>query len=302
MDLESVRLFVRAAEKLNISEAGRSLELAPAVASTRLAKLEKNLGSDLLHRSTRKVSLSTEGAEFLPFARELLAQEKAARAALGLESSEASGTLRFTAPSSFAQMYIAPILPEFLDTHPNVKLDLHLSDTKVGLIEGSFDLSLRNSALEDSSLKARKLADDRRILCASPDYLQRHGTPQQPIDLEDHALIGFQDQSARNLRTVDGKTGVFDPQSASCRLVLNNGLSQKAATVAGAGISMNSMWSVHDEVRKGSLVRVLPEFDVDDQSVLWLVYPKSNVLTAKVRVFIDYLIEKIGKSPVWASD
>ncbi|WP_216825787.1 substrate binding domain-containing protein, partial [Ruegeria sp. EL01] len=158
------------------------------------------------------------------------------------------------------------------------------------------------SALEDSSLKARKLADDRRILCASPDYLQRHGTPQQPIDLEDHALIGFQDQSARNLRTVDGKTGVFDPQSASCRLVLNNGLSQKAATVAGAGISMNSMWSVHDEVRKGSLVRVLPEFDVDDQSVLWLVYPKSNVLTAKVRVFIDYLIEKIGKSPVWELD
>ncbi len=301
MDLETVRLFVRAAETLNISAAGRSLGLAPAVASARLAKLEKNLGSDLLRRSTRKVSLSTEGAEFLPYAKELLAQERAARAALGLENAEANGTLRFTAPSSFAQMYIAPVLPEFLDNYPNIKLDLHLSDSMVGLIEGSFDLALRNSAMADSSLKARKLADDRRILCAAPDYLERHGTPQTPSDLNGHALIAFQDQSIRNLKARDGTTGVFDPQSAGCRLVLNNGLSQKSATVAGAGISMNSMWSVHDEIRDGSLIRILPEFDVDDHSVLWLVYPKSNVLTAKVRVFIDHLVERIGKSPVWES-
>ncbi|SDX96679.1 transcriptional regulator, LysR family [Ruegeria halocynthiae] len=299
MDLESVRLFVRAAEKLNISEAGRSLGLAPAVASARLAKLERNLGSDLLHRSTRKVSLSTEGAEFLPFARELLAQERAARVALGLETSEVSGTLRFTAPSSFAQIYIAPILPEFLDMYPSLNLDLQLSDSIVGLIEGSFDLALRNSAMVDSSHKARKLADDRRILCASPSYLKRHGAPQDPDDLSTHALIGFQDQSTRKLIAADGTAGVFEPQSADCRLVLNDGISQKAATVAGAGISMNSMWSVHREIREGALVRVLPEFDVDDQSVLWLVYPKSNVLTAKVRVFIDYLVDQIGRTPVW---
>lgn len=299
MNLENVRLFVRAAERLNISEAGRSLGLAPAVASARLAKLERDLGSDLLHRSTRKVSLSTEGAEFLPFARELLAQEKAARAALGLESSEVSGTLRFTAPSSFAQIYVAPLLPGFLEAYPRVKLDLQLTDVMVGLIEGSFDLALRNSALADSSLKARKLADDRRVLCAAPDYLERHGTPQAPSELEHHALIAFQNQSPRNLRAADGRSGVFHPQSADCRLVLNDGLSYKAATVAGAGISMNSMWSIHEELRNGSLVRVLPEFDVDDQSVLWLVYPKSNVLTAKVRVFIDYLLEHIGRSPPW---
>lgn len=299
MDLESVRLFVMAAEKLNISQAGRMLGLAPAVASTRLAKLEKSLGADLLHRSTRKVSLSAEGAEFLPFARELLAQEKAARAAMGLESPEASGTLRFTAPSGFTQMYIAPLLSDFMATHPKIRLDLQLSDSLFSLIDGSFDLALRNSALADSSLKARKLADDRRILCASPDYLERCGTPREPDDLNHHQLIGFQSQVARGLKTVDGKVGVFDPQMADCRLVLNDGLSQKIATVRGAGISMNSMWSVHQEIREGSLVRVLPEFDVDDQSVLWLVYPKSNVLTSKVRVFIDYLIVKIGKSPAW---
>ena len=120
MDTDSVRLFVLAAEKLNISAAGRELGMAPAVASSRLAKLEYALGADLLHRSTRKVVLSLEGAEFLPYAREILSQESAARAALGLGSSTATGTLRFAAPSSFAQLYIAPLLPEFLKLHPGI--------------------------------------------------------------------------------------------------------------------------------------------------------------------------------------
>lgn len=148
--------------------------MAPAVASARLAKLDKTLGADLLRRSTRKVALSLEGAEFLPYAREILAQEAAAHAALGCGEVTATGTLRFTAPSTFAQLYIAPILPEFLTLHPGISLDMRLTDMEFDLIQGSFDLALRNAALPDSSLKARKLADDMRILCASPDYLNRH--------------------------------------------------------------------------------------------------------------------------------
>ena len=128
MDTESVRLFVLAAEKLNISAAGRELGMVPAVASTKLAKLEKALGADLLRRSTRKVALSLEGAEFLPYAREILAQENAAHAALGRGNVTATGTLRFTAPSTFAQLYIAPILPEFIALHPGISLDLRLTD------------------------------------------------------------------------------------------------------------------------------------------------------------------------------
>ena len=299
MDTDSVRLFVLAAEKLNISAAGRELGMAPAVASARLAKLENALGADLLHRSTRKVALSLEGAEFLPYAKEMLAQESAARAAMGLESSAVAGTLRFTAPSSFAQLYIAPLLPEFLELHPDISLELRLSDTQFDLIEGSFDLALRNSALEDSSLKGRKLADDKRVLCASPDYLDRYGVPRHPDDLDMHQLIGFRDMSARTLIGPDGQTGQFAPLQTRRRLIMDDGLSQKVATIAGAGISLNSLWSVHREIADGSLVRVLPKYDVDDQSVLWLVYPKSNVLTAKVRTFIDYLLDKIGKSPIW---
>ena len=299
MDTESIRLFVLAAEKRNISAAGRALDMAPAVASARLAKLETMLGADLLHRSTRKVVLSLEGAEFLPYAKEMLAQESAARAALGLGHPTATGTLRFAASSTFAQLHIAPLIPEFLALNPGIKLDLRLSDTSFDLIEGRFDLALRNAALADSSLKCLKLADDRRVLCASPGYLDHHGNPRHPDDLAVHQLIGFRDASPKELIGRDGKTGQFYPGQAGGRLVLDDGLSQKLMTLAGAGISMNSLWSVYRELADGSLIRVLPEYEINDQASLWLVYPKSNVLTAKVRIFIDFLLAKIGTAPVW---
>lgn len=299
MDLDCVRLFVLAAERLNISAAGRELGLAPAVASARLAKLETSLGADLLRRTTRKVTLSLEGAEFLPYARELLAQESAARAALGLGSAQASGTLRFATSSTFAQLYIAPLLPEFMALHPGVQLDLRLSDTPFDLIEGSFDLALRNSALDDSSLKCRKLADDQRILCASPAYLSRHGTPRRVDELEKHQLIGFRDMAPKLLTGPNGPAGQFDSRQAGCRLVLDDGASMKIATLAGTGISINSLWSVHREIAAGTLVRVLPDLEVDDQSALWLIYPQANILTLKVRALMDFLLDRIGKHPAW---
>jgi len=299
MDTDALRLFVLAAEKLNISAAGRTLGLAPAVASARLAKLENEVGADLLHRSTRKVSLSLEGAEFLPYAREILQQSDAGLAALGRGKPTATGTLRFTAPSTFAQLHVVPILPDFLAAHPGVTLDLRLSDVPFDLIEGSFDLALRNSVLADSNLKGRKLAEDKRILCASPAYLQEHGTPQQLAELDQHRLIGFRTQKARPLIRSNGQAATFDPGASKGRLILDDGLSQKIATIAGAGISINSIWSAYQELRDGRLVRVLPDYQMADNSALWLVYPKTNVLSPKVRVFMDFLLERLGKSPAW---
>ena len=300
MDTDGVRLFVLAADMLNISAAGRRLGLAPAVASARLSKLETQLGADLLHRSTRKVSLSLEGAEFLPFAREILAQEDAALAALGHGSSEVKGTLRFAASSTFAQLFIAPILPEFLRRYPGVNIELKLSDAQMNLIEGGFDLALRVYAIEDSSLIGRKLADDLRVLCASPGYLEKHGTPADPADLADHQLLVFRDATPRKLTASDGApSGAFPPPKATSRVTCDDGASMRVAAKAGVGICMNSLWNIHQELQDGSLVRVLPTYEVDDQSAIWLVYPKSNVLTAKVRVFIDFLLEKIGDPPVW---
>ncbi|MEM9139001.1 MAG: LysR substrate-binding domain-containing protein [Pseudomonadota bacterium] len=299
MDTRSLRLFVLASDLLNISAAGRQLGMAPAVASSTLAKLERTVGADLLHRSTRKVALSSEGEDFLPFAREIIAQEEAAFAAMGKGARQVSGTLRFAAPSTFAQIYIAPILCDFLEAHPGLTLDLRLSDAQFDLIEGSFDLALRNAPLADSNLRARKLAEDSRILCASPAYLEKFGTPETPPDLNDHRLIAFRNQGQRPLAGPDGIAGSFSPHSARSGLIVDDGLTLKRATLTGAGISLNSLWSVHAELAAGELVRVLPDFEGAEDHMLWLVYPKTNVLSPKVRVLMDFLIERLGRHPPW---
>lgn len=293
-------MFVMAADRLNISAAGRQLGLAPAVSSARLAKLETQLGADLLHRSTRKVSLSMEGADFLPYAREILAQEDAALAALGHASAEITGTLRFAASSTFAQLYVAPLLGDFLDRYPGINVELKLSDVPMDLIQGGFDLALRNSVITDSSFRGRKLADDTRVLCASPEYLRHHGVPVVPEDLTAHQLLVFMNAKPRDLKSLrDEHSCSYPPSGSKCRVSCDDGTSMRLAAISGVGICMSSMWSVHKELKEGSLVRVLPDYEIDDQSAIWLVYPKSNVLTAKVRALIDFLIEKIGEPPIW---
>ncbi len=154
-------------------------------------------------------------------------------------------------------------------------------------------MALRNVMITGSSLKGRKLADDERVLCASADYIARHGQPQQPSDLIDHHLIAFRDLSAKPLIGKDGRKGWFDPAAASCQLIVDDGHSQKLATVAGAGSSVNSVWSVHKELESGALQRVLADHVPDEHTALWLVYPKSNVVTAKVRVFLDFLLDEV---------
>lgn len=298
MDTQTLRLFVLACETLNISAAGRALGMAPAVASTRIAKLELLVGADLLHRSTRKVSLSLEGRDFLPYAREMITLEEAALAALGKGRTTISGTLRFAAPSTFAQLYIAPLLPMFMDQYPDLRLDLHLSDSEFDLIEGSYDLALRNAVLADSSLTARKLADDTRILCASRSYLERYGTLSDPKELMQHRLIAFKDIEPRTLVSRDGTQAQFDPRNANHYLIVNDGLTQKLTTLDGGGISINSVWAVRKELADGSLTRVLPDFELANKPALWLIYPKSNVVSAKVRVFMDFLIDHFRRQIV----
>lgn len=303
MDTKGLRLFVLASETLNISAAGQQLGLTPSVASARLAKLETQLGADLFHRSTRKVTLSVEGAEFLPYAREMLAQEDAALAALGRGNPHVSGTLRFAASSSFAQRFIAPILPEFLERYPDINIELSLSDTQAKLIEGGFDLALRNLQAEDSSLIGRRLASDTRVLCASPNYLKARGIPTSPEDLAKHQLLVFRNTKPRRMVANEGGADCcFPPLGAEVRVICDDGASSRIAALAGVGICMSSLWNIHEELAEGSLVRVLPQYKVDDKSAVWLVYPKSNVLTAKVRVFIDFLVEKIGDPPPWERD
>ncbi|WP_138464267.1 LysR family transcriptional regulator [Poseidonocella sp. HB161398] len=299
MDTDSIRLFVLAAERLNISAAGRALGLAPAVASARLARLENELGVELLRRTTRKVSLSLDGSDFLPYAREILAQAEAARAVLGGAGAGPKGTLRFAAPSSFAQLHIMPLLPECHALYPDLVLDLRLSDSRFDLIEGSFDLALRSAPLVDSSLKGRKLSDETRVLCAAPGYLEAHGTPRTPSDLAGHRMIAWSSLQPRELVNTAGETAVLDASRMVCQLILDDGGAQREATVAGAGLSINSLWNIAREIEAGRLVRVLPDWRLNDRSVLWLFYPRSNVLTPKTRVFMDFLGDRLGDRPGW---
>jgi DNA-binding transcriptional LysR family regulator len=302
MDTKCVDLFVRAAETLNISAAGKTLGLRPSVASAWLSKLENDLGITLFYRTTRKVSLTLEGEEFLPFAHEILAQESAARVALGQEDEMVKGTLRFAASSTFAQSYIMPILPKFFQTQPKLTLDMKLSDKPFDLIEGSFDLALRNMALSDSTFKARKLADDHRILCAAPDYLKLHGVPNVIKDLAHHDLIAFGNLGALPLRSSEATTEMYEPRKDQIRLIIDDGHSQKIAAMSGLGICQCALWTVSEEIQNGQLVRVLPEFQVANDTALWLVYPNTNVVSAKVRVFMDFLIDNIGRNPPWLND
>lgn len=299
MDIDALKLFVRAAELLNISAAGRDLGLAPAVASTRLAKLEQQLGVELLHRSTRKVSLSVEGAEWLPYARDILTVHDNGLAALGHGKSEISGTIRFAASSTFAQLHIIPLLPELFALHPKLKLDLRLSDMPLDLLEGSFDLALRNAELEDSSLKARKLCDVETRFYASPAYLAAKGEPKQPSDLSDHDLIAFRTVSKVDVVSDKGEQAIVPIDGPHCRIFVDDGASMRLATIEGLGISTNVDWSVAHSVAAGELIRVLPEWKVADDVALWLVYPKTNVLTAKVRMLIDFFVERLGRGNSW---
>ncbi|TDL86075.1 LysR family transcriptional regulator [Meridianimarinicoccus aquatilis] len=299
MDIEALRLFVAAAERLNITAAGRELGLAPAMSSNRLAKLENELSVELLHRTTRKVSLSQDGAAFLPYARDIIAQAEAGLAVLGKDAHNPSGILRFAAPSSFAQLHIIPLLPVFQSLYPDITLDLRLSDTRFDIIDGSFDLALRNAPLKDSSLLGRKLADDTRVLCAAPSYLDQFGVPNSPKDLGGHRFLAWSDMSPREIVHRDGENARLIPKEMITRTVLDDGTSQRLATLSGMGISINSLWSVAHDLAAGSLVRVLPEWALNDQSVLWLIYPKSNVLTPKVRCFMDFLIKQLSEQQLW---
>ncbi|WP_087020210.1 LysR family transcriptional regulator [Thaumasiovibrio subtropicus] len=295
MNIEHLRLFVRVAVTHNISQAGGEIGLSPAVASAHINKLEDGLGVRLVHRTTRKVALTEEGQAFLPHAQEVLASIEAARASVGAGSALPSGTLRITAPASFGQMHMLPALTSFLAMYPDLSVDFRFSDTIVDMVEGGFDIAIRVAELKDSTLIARKLATDRRIVCASPDYLKKHGVPNVPGDLYHHQcvnLVGLEtwyfEQDGRVTSVKTG--GVFRTDS---------GEAMRNATVDGLGLSINSIWSVYQQIEKGELVQVLDDYPLKSDSAIWAVYPSSRLLAPKVRAFIDFYTARFASPPYW---
>jgi DNA-binding transcriptional LysR family regulator len=296
MNLDDLKLFVRIAQMGSISAAARDLGLTPAGASARLAAFERQLGARLLHRRTRQATLTEDGRAFQPHAEHILDSADTARAAIGREGVSPRGTLRVAAPASFARMHIVPGLRDFCGRYPDLALDLRISDNVVDLVEGAFDVAIRYAELGDSSFIARRLAPDRRVLVASPDYLRLRGRPNTPDDLDEHTCLVVGTLDLWTFRGSDGKSIV---RKVSPALRINDGEAVRNAACAGLGIAWMATWCAADELRSGALLPALPDFPLVSTQTLWALYPSSRVLAPKVRAFIDWMVDRIGPEPYW---
>jgi len=291
MDTLAVAILVTAAQTGSLSAAARRLHLSPMSATRRLAALEQDLGVRLLHRTTRSVSLTPEGAAFLPFAQTLIESEAAGRACLHAAALQVSGLLRLTAPVAFGRKIVAPLVPGLLRDHPDLQIELHLSDAVVDLVASGFDLAIRIAPLRDSGLIARRLADSQRVLCAAPAYLAERGMPSTLDDLAGHQCLASTGTTHWTFR-VDGREhkvrigGRFSSSGI-------DGLHQ--ACLGGAGIALLALWNVRDDLRAGRLVRVPLESVSPEERSIWAVYPSARYVLPKLRTFLAVLEAELAR-------
>ncbi|HWX66802.1 MAG TPA: LysR family transcriptional regulator [Rhodanobacter sp.] len=292
-------LFLRVLDLGSISAAARSLDLSVAVASQRLKRLERDLGVRLLHRTTRQLHATPEGVALAEQGRVLVEDLEALTGGLRQAATEVAGTLRVTLPASFGRQYISPLLPEFLARYPRLKLSVNLNDQMLDLVGSGFDLGIRVGALGDSGLVARQLAVNRRVLCASPDYLLRRGTPHTPADLAEHdCLLLVGSQGRQDVwRFGDGRGGEI-VQRVDGRFESNLGELLRDAVVAGLGVAMHSVWHVHEELRAGRLQVLLPDYPLAATGI-HAVMPQRRLVPPRVRAFVDFLAERLGNHPPW---
>lgn len=287
-------VFAHVVTAKSMSAAGRELKLSPAVISKRIRRLEERLGVRLLQRTTRQLSLTEAGQGFYERVVSILASIEDAEAWVASGSGQARGTLRVSAPTSFGRLHIAPHLKPFLDANPMVTVDLILSDAFVDIIGEGFDLAVRIADLQDSSLVAKRLAPNHRVLCATPGYLAEHGMPRGIEELSKHRLIAHNADQWR----LDGPAG---PVTVDVTGPLRTNSSEvvREALLGGVGIALRSTWDVGPELKSGQLVHVLPDYSGGRRVAVYAVYPSRRHMEQKVRVFVDYLAELYGATPYW---
>jgi DNA-binding transcriptional LysR family regulator len=295
--LTEMSVFSRVVAAGSLSAAARELGLSPAGVSRRLAALEQRLGVRLINRTTRSLHLTDEGARYYDACARLLSEIEEADAAVSAGRAEPKGALKVALPASFGHLHVAPLIPRFAARYPNVQLALSLSDRSVNLIEEGFDLAIRIAHLADSSLAARKLAPNRRVVCASPEYLRRHGQPRHPEDLAGHNCLTTHDFAHTwEYRTPDGKSGSV---RVAGRHACDNWEVLREWAVAGLGIALKSTWDVRRQLEEGSLVTLFPGYTFDTDVAIYAVYPHRRFLPAKTRAFIEFLADSFGPEPYW---
>lgn len=288
--LNELKVFVRAVELKSISQAARTLNLTPAVATHRIVQLERQFGARLLNRTTRSVQPSDAGLVLYDHAVTILAAVERAESDVAMTSGLPSGPLTVGAPVGFGRQVIAPLVSEFQTRHPLIEMHLRLCDNPMDLLSESIDVALRVASAPDSSFIVRKLSDLQRVLCASSAYLEKHGTPERPEDLAGHNCLLLRGPNSTESRwTLCGPEG---PQSVqvSGKFDADDGEVLTRWTLQGEGIMQRSYWRVADHIREGRLKVVLPDFPPKPVSLIML-YPHRQ-LSTKARVFADFVIEK----------
>jgi len=286
--LDALTLFLLIVEKKGMAAAGRELGLSPATVSERLASLETYYGARLITRTTRSISLTDEGRLLVDGARRLLAEAEELETRIRLGVKKISGSIRMAAPVDLGRNRIAEILNGFVDQHPDVKIDLVLNDGYVDLVAQGIDLALRFGALEDSTLRTISLGENRRIVCASPEYLKHLGTPIHPDDLSHHNCILMRFGGATDNEwsfNIDGREQVRRVQG---NRIVNDGDLLRSWCRAGLGIAYKSNWDVQDDLNAGSLVEILSDFAAAPNK-LQLVYPSGATQPRRIKMLINEL-------------
>lgn len=293
-----MQIFVGVVEAGSISAAAERLNLAKSAVSRRLAELETRLGVSLIQRTTRRLNLTESGRAYYERSVAILADLDEADAAVSQAHAALKGGLKVALPLSFGLLHLAPLIQEFMTRHPEVRFELDFNDRQIDLMQEGFDLAIRIATLEDSSLVARRLAPIRHVLCASPGYLERHGTPRAAADLAHHLGLAYSNSRDPGLWTYRGPDRQSGSVRVPVRLAASSGDFLLRAAIAGEGLLLLPTFYVHGALRSGTLVRLLADYAWPELSA-YAVYPPTRHLSSRVRALIDFLAERLAGEPYW---
>ena len=289
-----MQTFAAVVDSGSFVKAADSLAMSKAAVSRYVGDLESRLGVRLLHRTTRRLSLTEEGQVFHARCKELLSGVDEAEAEITSGNADASGLVRLNAPVTFGIRHLAPLWGEFRALHPKVALDVTLTDRVVDLVEEGYDLAIRIATLPNSTLISKRLSTTRMVLCASPHYLKERGTPRHPSELVDHAIVAYSYWSTKDEWHFDGPQGKVSVRTQPC-IHTNSGDTCRAAALVHQGVILQPTFLVGEDLAAGTLVELMPEFKSIELGI-YAVYPTRKHVSPKVRVLINFLSDCFSQS------